>query len=265
MTHLPALRVLLEKAATDNGFDLKAEAPEPWLAFRSSHIPVSLWLAAETTGTLHLALSAPHLARELGGFTPASPVGAPSPTPWPLPPGAAAARAYPDLTPLTDAVRRAFQLARALPEVPLHTFEARTATLPRTTEADRLIVQRVGQDVFRAALLDFWQGRCPLTGLAVPELLRASHIKPWADCLEDAERLDVYNGLLLAPHLDAAFDRGFVTFTDAGELVCSPALPTDARAVLGVAGALPALPLREAHQVYMAWHRARVFRRNGCL
>ncbi|MDC0682621.1 HNH endonuclease signature motif containing protein [Sorangium atrum] len=50
-----------------------------------------------------------------------------------------------------------------------------------------------------------------MTGLAVPALLRASHIKPWADCETDAERLDVYNGILLAPHLDAAFDRGFIT------------------------------------------------------
>ena len=50
-----------------------------------------------------------------------------------------------------------------------------------------------------------------MTGLDVPELLRASHIKPWADCGTDAERLDVFNGLLLAPHLDAAFDAGFIT------------------------------------------------------
>jgi len=60
-------------------------------------------------------------------------------------------------------------------------------------------------------LLDLWEGRCAVTGLAVPELLRASHIKPWADCETDAERLDVYNGFLLAPHLDAAFDLGFIT------------------------------------------------------
>jgi putative restriction endonuclease len=73
---------------------------------------------------------------------------------------------------------------------------------------ERLLVHRVGQDVFRAGRIDYWEGRCAITGLGVVELLRASHIKPWAACDLDAERLDVLNGLLLAPHLDAAFDRG---------------------------------------------------------
>ncbi|MBL8636431.1 MAG: HNH endonuclease [Myxococcales bacterium] len=50
-----------------------------------------------------------------------------------------------------------------------------------------------------------------MTGLAIPELLRSSHIKPWSDCETDAERLDIWNGFLLAPHLDAAFDRGFLS------------------------------------------------------
>ncbi len=90
--------------------------------------------------------------------------------------------------------------------------------MPCSTEAERLVVQRVGQDLFRAALLDFWQGRCCATGLAIPELLRASHIKPWAVCADDNERLDVYNGLLLAPHLDALFDAGLMTVADDGDL-----------------------------------------------
>lgn len=49
-----------------------------------------------------------------------------------------------------------------------------------------------------------------------PELLRTSHTKPWADCDTDAELLDVLNGLPLASHLDAAFDRGFITVADDG-------------------------------------------------
>jgi putative restriction endonuclease len=54
--------------------------------------------------------------------------------------------------------------------------------------------------------MEYWNGRCPLTGIDQPELLRASHIKAWAACESDRERLDVHNGLLLAAHLDAAFD-----------------------------------------------------------
>jgi putative restriction endonuclease len=41
-------------------------------------------------------------------------------------------------------------------------------------------------------------------------------MKPWADCASDAERLDPFNGLLLAVHWDAVFDCGLVTFADDG-------------------------------------------------
>ena len=64
-----------------------------------------------------------------------------------------------------------------------------------------------------------------ITGLGAPELLRASHIKPRADCDTDAERLDVFNGLLLAPHLDAVFDSGFITIAEDGTVLLSNALP----------------------------------------
>src|SRR5206468_6646317 len=123
----------------------------------------------------------------------------------------------------------------------------KTAGLPRATEAECLVVQRVGQDIFRAGLMDYWQGRCAVTGLVVPELLRASHIKPWADCETDAERLDVFNGLLLAPHLDAVFDAGFICMAPDGVLMVSAALPADARTILGLELPLKVRSLHRAH------------------
>jgi predicted restriction endonuclease len=118
----------------------------------------------------------------------------------------------------------------------------------------------VGQNVFRQGLLDLWEGRCAVSGLAVPELLRASHIKPWADCESDAERLDVFNGLLLAPHLDAAFDCGFVTVADDGVVVVSGTLDGEARRVLGLNEPLRVCRLAAGHRSYLPWHRERVFR-----
>jgi hypothetical protein len=50
-----------------------------------------------------------------------------------------------------------------------------------------------------------------VTGIAQPALLRASHIKPWAHCGNNAERLDVHNGFLLTADWDAAFDAGLVS------------------------------------------------------
>lgn len=124
-------------------------------------------------------------------------------------------------------------------------------------------VHRVGQDIFRRGLLEYWEGRCAITDLAVPELLRASHIKPWADCATDAERLDVWNGLLLAPDLDAAFDGGFITIADDGAVVVSAALDVEARQTLGLDSPLRVRALHEGHRAYLPWHRERVFRDFG--
>lgn len=74
-----------------------------------------------------------------------------------------------------------------------------------------------------------WQGRCCVTGLLVPSLLRVSHIEPWALCETDDERLDVFNGLLLAPHLDALFNGGWISISSQGSLMMSKVLPTAAR------------------------------------
>jgi putative restriction endonuclease len=73
-----------------------------------------------------------------------------------------------------------------------------------------------------------------VTGLKVPALLRASHIKPWAACETEGERLDVFNGLLLAHHLDAPFDSGYIVVEDKRRVTVSDALACDARSLLGV-------------------------------
>lgn len=135
--------------------------------------------------------------------------------------------------------------------------------LPRTTEAERLVVQRVGQALFREGLLEYSQGRCAVTGLAIPELLRASHIKPWAACETDAERLDVFNGLLLAPHLDALFDLGFITVAEDHTVLVSESLDAGARAALGVDRRLGITGLTAKHEQYLGFHRTHVFRVPG--
>jgi predicted restriction endonuclease len=124
-----------------------------------------------------------------------------------------------------------YRLAISLPDAPLARFQAKTADLPRTTEVERLVIQRIGQDVFRDALMHYWGGRCPLTGIADPALLRASHIVPWADC-SDEQRLDVHNGLLLSALWGAAFDQGLVSFGDDGTPCGSPKLSQIARTAL---------------------------------
>jgi putative restriction endonuclease len=252
-TSLPtAIASRLEKAAVDNGFDRELPTVGEWLAFASTQCPFSIWLGMTSGGAFAIALSQHNVAVALG--TMGEPFGETLPT------GAVGARVVPDIPTLHHLIRRAFQLSKTLPDELLHLFVARTAKLPRTTEAERLVIQRIGQDIFRQGLLDYWEGRCAITGLAVPELLRASHIKPWAACETDAERLDVYNGLLLAPHLDAAFDQGFITVSDTGEVVVSPALDVDARQVLGLEAPTSVRARLDGHRAYLQWHWERVFR-----
>ncbi|MEG3057297.1 MAG: HNH endonuclease signature motif containing protein [Methanoculleus sp.] len=99
-----------------------------------------------------------------------------------------------------------------------------------STERESLILSRIGQGEFRSGLISYWK-RCAVTGCDSIALLRASHIKPWRDS-DNAERLDAYNGLLLAPNLDSAFDKGYISFDDSGEMLISGELGSDSRSEL---------------------------------
>lgn len=157
---------------------------------------------------------------------------------------------------------QASRIARALPDAPELRFaqavkrelESETIT---TTEVERLVRQRVGQDIYRGSLIDYWGGACAVTGIAVPELLRASHAKAWSKCDTDAERLNVFNGFLLVAHLDALFDRYLMTFDESGGAVFAPAIDTALRAQLGLGGELGLRWIRPEHSEFLAWHRER--------
>jgi putative restriction endonuclease len=252
----PVTLTRLEKAAVDNGFDQELPRDGDWLGFASTQCPLRVWLGSFGDAVFLATFSQHNVARSLGQYG--------TPMAGPLPKGARGGRTVTDIPALHRLLRRAFQLSKTLPDELLHSFEKQTAWLPKTTEAERMVVQRVGQDVFRRGLLEYWEGRCAITGLAVTELLRASHIKPWADCESDAERLDVFNGLLLAPHLDAAFDRGFITIGDDGAVIVSSLLGDGDRRVLALDVPLRVRGLAEGHRAYLPWHRDRLFRRGGC-
>jgi len=247
----PVLSIRLEKVASDCGFDQPAPAPEGWLGFASTQAPLRVWLTAHHTHLLIAAFSLESVARAVTdmGVRLTSP----------LPADAAAGLTVHDLPTLHRVLRRALPLARTLPTAPLEAFTAQVAHLSRTTEAERTVVQRVGQHLFRGALMEFWEGRCAVTGLAIPALLRASHCKPWAECPTDAERLDVFNGLLLAPHLDAVFDLGFLTVHDDGAIRCAGAFTGAAQQALGLHDRLRVVGLHVGHRPYLQYHRTFVF------
>ena len=83
------------------------------------------------------------------------------------------------------------------------------------TERDALTKARIGQGRFRCDVSKVWGiGEvCALTGLAIPELLTASHVRPWRDSSNE-QRLDPCNGLLLVAHADRLFDRNLLSFRE---------------------------------------------------
>lgn len=234
-----------EKAAFQNGFRRPLGQKEGWAAFGSTTAHGTIYLAATgAQGPWFLALDHAGVIEELA-------------LPVAKMPGPGLARyAFDTLGALYGVLPRVYQLAVSLPDAPLRDFQTKIKDLPKTTEAERLVVQRIGQDIFRAGLMDYWQGRCPLTGISDAPLLRASHIIPWKDCPTDADRLDVHNGLLLSALWDAAFDRGLVTFDDEGHPQFSPALSEAARAELRWQNPIP---LTYKHQKRLAWHREHSF------
>lgn len=240
--------IRLDKAAVDEGFGLKRGEVGAWLAYGSIDAPAELRLTRDPSGYV-AATNHTGVAYDLKTNW----------QPWhgDVPPGFAAF-VVPDTTPLHNLVRTMWRLARSLPIEPLRSFEARTRGMPRTTEAERLVVQRVGQNIFRDALMEYWGSACAVLGVREPSLLRASHIKPWSECETDAERLDVYNGFLLAAHLDAAFDAFLISFNDDGAIVLSDALTASDREFLGINLSLRLTKVAPAHHSRLAWHRARL-------
>jgi hypothetical protein len=141
-----------QKAASQNGFRRILGEEAGWAAFSSTI----------AHGTIHLAASAPQgpwlLALDHTGVIqelnlPAAAVSGPG----------CARFTFNTLGALYAVLHRVYGLGVSLPDAPLREFERRTTGLPRTTEAERLVVQRIGQDIFRNRLIDYWQGRCPLT------------------------------------------------------------------------------------------------------
>lgn len=236
----------LKEAAYYNGYRGEYGEADGWLFFRNQEgVPGEIALAVgsgEDGAPWFLALDHPGVVAELEAER-AEP-----------PPGRfAAAYAFATRADLHGAINRVFHLARSVPDYPLKSFEEDVAHLG-DTEAERLMRQRIGQNRFRAALLDYWNGTCPMTGVTETLLLRASHIVPWAECVSDAQRLNVHNGLLLAAHWDAAFDAGLISFDDSGRPLLSEALSEPARTMLSNCEGVT-LQFHDGHREHLRWHR----------
>lgn len=89
-------------------------------------------------------------------------------------------------------------------------------------EVLRQTKQRVNQDRFRKLILKDYDTQCCVTGLNIPQVLRASHIVAWAD--DEDNRMNPTNGLCLSATYDAAFDRHLISFDEDYRMIFSSVL-----------------------------------------
>jgi putative restriction endonuclease len=137
--------------------------------------------------------------------------------------------------------------------------------LPEDTETTTQVKVRRGQHFFRQSILSAYDVRCCITGINVPELLVASHIKPWRDF--PRERLEPRNGLCLSSIHDRAFDVGLITLDKDFKVKLSGRLksyfPQSAleQSFVPFEGATIRMPgkLAEPSQDYVTYHRENIF------
>ncbi|MDB6090230.1 MAG: endonuclease [Gammaproteobacteria bacterium] len=120
-----------------------------------------------------------------------------------------------------------------------------------------LIRARHGQGAYRRNL-ELVEAACRVTGLLDRRHLRARHMKPWCKC-NDAEKLDGCNGLLLSPHLDHLFGRGYISFADSGDLLVSRHLNPAVLEKWGLRLPLNAGAFGPQQCRYLDYHRRNVF------
>ena len=256
---------LIAHVATNNGFDMATPAGNGSITLTTARHETRAVISPWLTGIGVIIQSPyPNLVAELARSVP----------PWP---SRNDQFHLADLEQLAAFLRRTTQLSMAFrkqqgaamhighsstseaipapqPEAPPD-INSQSPTLSAETEIERIRRERIGQNIYRKALMEYWRGACAVTGITLPEVLRASHAKPWAECTRDAERLDVFNGFLLVANLDALFDRFLVSFDDQGKLMVSPRLSAVEMQKLGLTQGMKLRWVEKQHLPYLHWHR----------
>jgi putative restriction endonuclease len=133
---------------------------------------------------------------------------------------------------------------------------------PEGKTKESVVKTRVNQNFFRKMILSSYNQTCCITGLAIPELLVASHIKPWS--LDTQSRMNPRNGLCLNALHDKAFDSGLITIDEDFHIMVSKRVVKignkKAKLISDYAGKKVQLPNRFIpDQEFLAFHRKNVF------
>ena len=131
------------------------------------------------------------------------------------------------------------------------------------TEKLAIIKSRIGQNNFKNRLVKKYK-KCFLCDIAIPELLIASHIKPWSES-NSMERLDINNGLLLCCLHDKLFDLGFISFDDSGKIIISGQIDGALYKTLKI-NTEEIIEINTETRKYLNWHKENKLRKDnpGC-
>lgn len=247
MSHRLSRDIAIEcdKIAFDNGYKQSIREQDGWREYRSNNIYGSIWLTVNKQRIWMIALENVSVVEQIK-FNRSAHIG----------PGYARFEVESGES-CSKFLDRVYKLSPKSSTDLESRYLNDTAHLTDKTEVDRQHKLRIGQDLLRKELLLIHRNRCELTGIDNPELLRASHIKPWATCSSRKERLNVNNCLLLSSLWDAAFDEGFVTIDKNGFPVFSKVLTQNSINNLVWKTRINIEPSR---QKFLDWHRRHVFK-----
>lgn len=251
-------RALIEKAGHDNGFEhVLPTATDGWLWLGSARHPTEVAVQTTSGGfAATLSRCQPSLPGELTRSFPES-IQAQGPM--------GALFVLPTEDALARWLRRTAALAQALPDQAMTDFDAQVQAAlaelepgaAKSTEVLRLVRQRVGQQAFRHAMLDYWGGACAVTsvlaaGAACQPRQGLGTVRPGR-----AERLDVYNGFAQRELGRALFDTYLVTFDSTGTLQISELVSDVERSRLGLSNGMKLRWLDEKHKRYLEFQRSK--------
>ncbi len=128
--------------------------------------------------------------------------------------------------------------------------------------APQIVEPRLGQGIFRVAVMEAYDRACAVTHEHSLPALEASHIQPYA---KNGPH-DVRNGVLLRADLHRLFDQGYVTITTDHRLEVSPRLKLDYQnghsyyPLHGSPLSLPLSPHETPSVDFLRWHNDHVYR-----
>jgi HNH endonuclease len=126
----------------------------------------------------------------------------------------------------------------------------------------RFAPYRLGQQAFKAIVMDKYHRHCAITGTHIPPVLQAAHIQPVTAGGE--HRID--NGLLLRSDVHTMFDRGYLGVDPQYRLRVSPRLREEfgnGAQFYAQAGQVIELPARRPdrpNREFLEWHLDEVFK-----